>query len=417
MPNHEHKSRPDNNARIIGSDERLLAEELKRVGAQEPGREIMQSKGAFFPVRLEGLSCVAANALKQEMLARGGDCAVHRDCATLERDETTALLTGTRAQYDSLLAKLQEQSWGLPDVARQVQGLLWNLDVEPKPWKVGQYTLPLGKRTFIMGVINMTTDSFSGDALGDDVEAAVAQARRMAAEGADILDVGGESTRPGSEPVPWEEEIRRVVPLIKRLVAADGVALPISVDTRRASVAEAALDAGAHIINDITGLRDDPEIAEVVAKRDAGLVLMHIQGTPGTMQQHPHYDDLLGEVINYLRKGIDQAASAGVKKERIIVDPGIGFGKTTAHNLELIRRLGELRSLGCCILIGTSRKGFIGKILAETRGGEAPPPAERVTGTGATLAISIANGANIVRVHDVAQAVEVCRVADAVTKL
>jgi dihydropteroate synthase len=267
-----------------------------------------------------------------------------------------------------------------------------------------------------MGIITVTPDSFSGDALGDDVEAAVAQAHRMKAEGADMLDIGGQSTRPGSDAVPAEEEIRRVLPVIERLAAPDGVPLPLSIDTNRASVAQAALRAGAHMVNDITGLRDDPAIANVVAEHNAGLVLMHIQGTPRTMQQNPHYDNLLAEIKQYLQEGIDKALTAGVKKERIWVDPGIGFGKTIAHNLELLRRLGELKSLGCPILVGTSRKSFIGRILAEAHGGEIPPPGERVIGTGATLAVSIANGADIVRVHDVAHAVDVARVTDAIIR-
>jgi dihydropteroate synthase len=267
-----------------------------------------------------------------------------------------------------------------------------------------------------MGIINVTPDSFSGDSLGDDVEAAVAQARRMHAEGADILDVGGLSTRPGSDPVSVEEEMRRILPVIERLSAPEGVPLPISVDTTRAAVAEAALQAGAHIVNDISGLRDEPEVAAVAAAHNAGLVLMHIQGTPRTMQQNPHYDDLLGEVIAYLRKGVDRALGAGVPRERVWVDPGIGFGKNLGHNLELLRRLGELRTLGCAILIGTSRKSFIGRILAQP-GGELPPPNERIVGTGATLAIAIANGADIVRVHDVAHAAQVVRVADAIVRL
>ncbi len=266
-----------------------------------------------------------------------------------------------------------------------------------------------------MGIINATPDSFSGDGLGSDVEAACRQAKQMQSQGADILDIGGQSTRPGSEPVSVDEEMRRVLPVIERLAGPGGVSLPLSVDTSRAAVARAAVERGAVIINDITGLRDEPEIAEIASKAGAGLVLMHIQGTPRSMQEQPHYSDLLGEVKAYLRAGVDKAVQAGVNKERIWIDPGIGFGKTQAHNLELLRRLGELREIGCPILVGTSRKGFIGRILADLYG-EAPPPDKRIVGTGATLAISIANGAGIVRVHDVAQAVEVARVADAVVR-
>lgn len=270
------------------------------------------------------------------------------------------------------------------------------------------------KRTLIMGIINVTPDSFSGDGVAGDVEGAVAQGRRMLADGADILDVGGQSTRPGAEPVPVEEELRRVVPVIERLAGGSGAT--ISIDTNVARVAEEAVRAGASIINDISGLRDDPEIAEVAARHNTGLVLMHIQGTPRTMQANPHYDDLLGEVIAYLRNSVEQAVKAGVKREKIWIDPGIGFGKNIDHNLELLRRLPELQVLGCPILVGTSRKAFIGRILAPLNGGEPLPPQERVIGTGATLALAIANGANVVRVHDVAHAVQVVRIADAIVR-
>ena len=274
----------------------------------------------------------------------------------------------------------------------------------------------LQRRTLVMGILNVTPDSFSGDGLGSNVEAAVEQGHAMSRDGADILDVGGQSTRPGAATIPVEEELSRVIPVVSRLAAQDGPGSAISVDTNRSSVADAALRAGAHIVNDISGLRDDPAIADVVAQHDAGLVVMHIQGTPATMQVAPHYDDLLAEVIAYLRAAVDRAVAAGVRKERIWIDPGIGFGKTLEHNLELIRRLHELEVLACPILVGTSRKGFIGRILAPLNNGEPPPPQDRVAGTGATLAISIANGANIIRVHDVAPAVQVARVADAIVR-
>jgi dihydropteroate synthase len=267
-----------------------------------------------------------------------------------------------------------------------------------------------------MGIINVTPDSFSGDGLGTDVGAAVAQAWRMAQEGADLVDIGGQSTRPGSEAIDIEEELRRVIPVVEQLRGHDPFPLPISIDTNRAGVARAALAAGADIVNDISGLRDDPDIAGVVAEYGAGLALMHMQGTPRTMQLNPHYDNLLDEVITYLQTGIDKAVAAGVSRDSIWVDPGIGFGKTLEHNLELLRRLAELKVLACPILVGTSRKSFIGKILAPVHGGQAPAPDARVVGTGATLAVSIANGADIVRVHDVAHAVDVVRVADAIVR-
>ncbi len=276
------------------------------------------------------------------------------------------------------------------------------------PLALGRYRLPVGRRTLVMGILNLTPDSFSGDGLAGDPDAALARAQAMVAAGADILDVGGMSTRPGALEISADEERDRVVPAIDRIAAALDV--PISIDTYRAPVAAAALEAGAVIVNDITGLQGDPDLAGLVARAGAALVVMHIQGTPRTMQEHPHYDNLLAEVIAYLQAARDRALAAGVARDRIWVDPGIGFGKAIDHNLELIRRLGELRVLGQPILLGTSRKGFIGRIL----GGK--PAAERVAGTGATVALGIAAGADIVRVHDVGPAVDVARVADAIVR-
>ncbi len=254
-------SQPSYNARAVGTDDAILTAELERVGAQTPGQQIMWRKASFLPIRLEGLTCVSANVLKQEMLARGGDCAVHRDCLTLDCEETSALLIGTRAQYGDLLEKLRLQAFGLPEVGEQLVTLLKSLDAPLQLLQLGPYTLSLGKRTLVMGILNVTPDSFSGDSVGDDVDAALEQARRMKSEGADIIDVGGQSTRPGSESISVKEELRRVVPVIERLVASDGVGLPISIDTSRAQVAEVALRAGATIVNDITGLRNEPHTA------------------------------------------------------------------------------------------------------------------------------------------------------------
>ncbi|MGI8587768.1 MAG: dihydropteroate synthase [Chloroflexia bacterium] len=281
-------------------------------------------------------------------------------------------------------------------------------DTAPAPLHLGRYSLPIRRRTLVMGILNMTPDSFSGDGLGTDLDAALARARAMAAYGADILDVGGMSTRPGAEEIGEAEEMRRVLPLIRTLAAETD--LPISVDTYRTAVAAAALDAGAVIVNDITGLHAEPDLAEAVAAHGAALVLMHIKGTPRTMQENPHYTDLIGEIRAYLQEGLERALAAGVGRDRIWADPGIGFGKTIHHNLEILRRLGELGSLGVPLLVGTSRKAFIGRILSGR------PPEERVSGTAATIALSIAHGADIVRVHDVASAVDVARIADAIVR-
>lgn len=258
-----------------------------------------------------------------------------------------------------------------------------------------------------MGIINVTPDSFSGDGIVD-ANAAVAKAWKFVEDGADIVDIGGESTRPGSQPVPADEEMRRVLPVIERLTA-ENFPLPISVDTYKPEVARRALEAGACIVNDIFGLRQSG-MMELIAELKPTVVIMHMQGTPQTMQINPTYEDCVREIAEFLKQQADAAIKAGLPKERIIVDPGIGFGKTVEHNLEILRRLREIKALGFPVLIGTSRKSFIGKILG------IEVPAERVWGTAATVAIAIANGADIIRVHDVHEMVQVIRMTDAIMR-
>jgi dihydropteroate synthase len=257
-----------------------------------------------------------------------------------------------------------------------------------------------GERTYVMGIINVTPDSFSGDGLGGDVEAAVAQAKRFMTEGADILDVGGESTRPDAPPVSTEEELRRVIPVIERL--ASEVTVLVSVDTYRHEVARRALAAGARMINDIWGLGHDPRLADLAAEHGVPIVLM-------SNQRDGKCPDIVPEVIASLRRSIALALDRGVSRQNIIVDPGVGFGKTLEQNLEIVWRLDEFKCLSRPILIGTSRKSMIGLVLNV-------PPDQRLEGTAATVAISIAKGADIVRVHDVAQMVRVCRMSDAVVR-
>jgi len=255
-----------------------------------------------------------------------------------------------------------------------------------------------------MGVVNVTPDSFSDGGLYFDPEAAIAHGRELAAAGADILDVGGESTRPGAEEVPAEEELRRVVPVVEGL--ADGETT-ISVDTSKAAVAAAAIDDGATIVNDVTALRGDPEMAALCAERGATVVLMHMLGEPRTMQQDPRYDDVVAEVKAFLAERLEAATAAGIAEERIWLDPGIGFGKTAAHNMELLRRLGELRELGRPLVVGTSRKSFIGKV--DGSGAE-----DRIGGTIASSVLAAAEGAEVLRVHDVAEMRQALAVATAV---
>jgi dihydropteroate synthase len=258
-----------------------------------------------------------------------------------------------------------------------------------------------------MGVLNVTPDSFSDGGRFATADAATQQALEMVEAGADLLDIGGESTRPGSMPVEPDEQIRRIVPVV-RAVAQQQPAVTLSIDTTRAAVAAAALDAGAHVINDVSALHDDPDLLPLVARHRVPLVLMHMKGTPRTMQENPVYRDVVAEVGEFLAERLRHVMAAGVDEASVLLDPGIGFGKTMAHNLELLRRLPELAALGRPLLVGTSRKKFIGTITGE------PDPARRVFGTAATVAWAIANGAAVVRVHDVGPMAQVVAMVRAI---
>jgi len=277
-----------------------------------------------------------------------------------------------------------------------------------KEWQIKDRRLPIGERTLIMGVLNVTPDSFSDGGEFFSPDKAVEHAEQMIAEGADIIDVGGESTRPGGEPITPEEECARVVPVIAAL--AKRSATPISIDTTKSEVARAALDAGAAIVNDISALRFDFYVADEVARTGAGLVLMHSRGTPATMHRLPPVADIIAEVISSLRSSINMAERRGVKRESVAIDPGIGFGKSQEQNVELIAKLAQVTNAfpDLPLLIGTSRKSFIGKVL------DGLPADQRLYGTLATITAAILRGADIVRVHDVKATVETVRLADAV---
>jgi len=259
-----------------------------------------------------------------------------------------------------------------------------------------------------MGILNVTPDSFADGGLYFDKSSAIERAYQIVEEGADLIDIGGESTRPGSEPISIKEELIRTIPLIEAI--SKKIKVPISIDTYKSEVAKVALDAGASMVNDISGLRFDPRMPDVVSEYKVPVVIMHIKGKPQDMQQNPVYDALIPEIIDYFRMGIKIATGAGISEDKIIIDPGIGFGKTFAHNLEIINNLYEFTLLEKPILIGPSRKAFIGKILGDV------PATERLEGTAAAVSISIINGANVVRVHDVKEMVKVAKVADAVKR-
>ncbi len=414
------------NARALTrlSPESLRAE-MAALDIDPAGVRIMLPKGLFRAVRLDNVPHIAASILKQEMLSKGGEAAVSRTIYRRRHGRSGVLLLGSEAQYRRLIPKLRMQPMpSLRAIAGELEALLATLPTAPPPLTIGPLNCVWGQRTYVMGIINVTPDSFSGNGLATHwqagspslITAALAEARRMVQEGADILDVGGESTRPGSTPLPAEEELRRVVPVVEAIARELPVA--ISVDTYKAAVAEAALEAGAHLVNDVWALARDPDIAGVVARRRVPVILMHNRSRPseatvdpqlGGRYQGSEYRDLLGDVIAELHASAEAAQAAGIARERIIIDPGIGFGKTVEQNLALLDRLAELRSLGYPLLAGTSRKSFTGYTLNL-------PPDQRVEGTAASVALAIDRGADIVRVHDVQAMVRVARLADAVVR-
>jgi len=366
--------------------------ELERIGVDPAGIGRMLPKLELLPILVPQLRAAAANILKQELLSLGGDAAVARGSVACSIEKTDVLLIASRKQLQGLCGKLAQQPFGLAALADQLRGLLTNLAAPPAGWMLARRTLSL-QRPLIMGILNVTPDSFSDGGRFVDVEAAVSHALRMEDQGADMIDIGAESTRPGAPLISAEEELQRLMPVLERLIGR--LTIPVSIDTWKAPVAEATLAAGAEIINDISGLTFDPALAKTVAHHRAGLVLMHTRGTPAVMQQQTGYDDLLGEIADFLQTSLQAALAAGSSHEQLVLDPGIGFGKDTAGNLEILRRLPELTGLGYPLLVGSSRKRFIGTTLGRDK------PEDRLFGTAATVALAVAQGAGILRVHDV----------------
>jgi dihydropteroate synthase len=393
-------------ARVLAFKSVAEAErEVARLGIRPPALQWLAHKMSLRAVRLEQVRGKSAALLKQECLAVGCDCAIAPQVAAFDDTPRAVIIIAHLRQYQRLLARLPGQALGLGELAEEIRQALAAYEAARRPrWICRGVRLPTDRRTLVMGIINVTPDSFSGDGLAGRAEAAVRQGLAFVEAGADLLDVGGESTRPGSEPVPVEEELHRIEPVIRELAAATSV--PISVDTQKPAVARRALELGAAIVNDVNALRA-PGMAELVAETGAGVILMHMRGVPKTMQVDPYYEDLMTEIYDYLAARLEAALQAGVAEEAIAVDPGFGFGKTVQHNLELLRRLEELHSLGRPVVIGTSRKSTLGVVLDK-------PVQERLLGTAASCAVAICCGAHVIRVHDVAEMVQVARMTDAI---
>ena len=380
--------------------------ELFALNVHKGGIGIMAPKAITRIIKVSGIDSVALNILKQEMLSAGGDCAVSWDAFIKRNKNAEGMLIGTVAQIEKVCEKLEKQPFGLSVLAQKIRVLEAGYGRKDLMLRAGKYKLNLGKRAHIMGVLNVTPDSFSDGGMFFDREYAVARGLKIESEGADIIDIGGESTRPGAKPVPAKEECKRVIPVVKAL--AKRLRIPVSVDTSKSEVAREALEAGAAMINDVTGLKKDRRIAKLAGRYKAALILMHMKGSPRTMQNDPSYKDLMPEITESLRNSAAIATEAGVSGDRIVVDPGIGFGKTLEHNLKILKRLGELRSLGYPVMVGPSRKAFIGKISGAEADG-------RAFGTAAAVALAIKNGANIVRVHDVKEMRQVAQITEAIS--
>ena len=379
---------------------------FRKIGVDPYGIDAMARKTININILLEKQPCKIANIIKQEMLSIGGDAAVARGSVACSVPASDILMMGTVKQIVTLAKKIEKQPFGLNLIAREIFEILNNIYQNEYVWKTSRRKITLGRKTMVMGILNVTPDSFSDSGLFYSPQKAIEHGLAMADEGADIIDIGGESTRPGSRSVGVKIELKRVLPIIEGL--AKKIKIPISVDTKKAEVARLAVDFGAEIINDISALNGDKNMAETIRKTRAAAILMHMRGKPKNMQKGSlAYDNLMGEITDYLKQSSKKALNAGIEKDCIVIDPGIGFGKTPEDNYKIIKDLSELKALGMPVLIGTSRKAFIGKIT----GGK---PDERMEGTAATIAAAIMNGCHIIRVHDVAAMKKVAAVTDAI---
>ena len=382
-------------------------QEMKRIGVDPIGIELMRDKIFHFNHMIKGIDCRLGNFLKQEMVSLGGDVAMDKrmiDCSVAASD---IILMGTQNQLNTIIDRLADRFNDMQGVAGRLRECLKNIESPPHTVRCKKTVLQLNERTHLMGILNVTPDSFSDGGMFLDPGNAISHGIELASQGADIIDIGGESTRPGAKPLPPDEELRRVIPVIEGL--SGKIDIPISIDTYKSLIAEKAIEAGAEMINDISGLHFDPKMADIAAKHDVPVAVMHIKGTPEIMQLDVHYDCLLTEIMEYLEESTEIAERAGVDERQIIIDPGIGFGKSVEDNLRIISRLTEFKSLGKPIMLGLSRKSFIGKILnAEVD--------QRAEGTLASISAAIMNGANILRVHDVAPARKAAQMADAILR-
>jgi dihydropteroate synthase len=397
------------NCRILSIEDKetLKAEMLAQVEPTKTGAVKVSNKGTCYNILLRNVKPVVANVIKQEMLSIGADAIVPKGALDLSVQNCNVILTGNMKHFKLLQQKLKSQPFSLKFLGKEILSLIENYNC--KNYRLNlkgrEFHLKNGK-TYIMGILNVTPDSFSDGGKFYSIDSALKQVEKMLEQGADFIDVGGESTRPGAEAVSVDEELKRVIPVIEEVTKRFEDVI-ISIDTYKAKVAKQAIDAGALIVNDISGLKFDSQMASVVSSCNVPVILMHIKGTPKNMQKNPVYNNLLNEIFDFFQDSLKILENADGDISNVIIDPGIGFGKTFEHNIEILKRLKEFSSLGLPILIGASRKSFLGTILNTQN------PEERILGSLSVAAISALRGAKILRVHDVKETYEVLQVADA----
>ncbi len=371
-------------------------------GNSKEGAKILSNKSRCLTLEIKNIDTRAANILKQDAISVGADCALPRDATSFRIKKTDVLLIGNLRTLKKLMQKLKMQPFGLSELSVQLEKVVENLSQKTFVWRLPSKKLELSE-PLVMGILNTTPDSFSDGGLFNKIDSALKRAEQMLSEGADIIDVGGESTRPGAEPVSLQEEISRTIPVIREIKRHFPQAI-VSIDTYKAEVAELALSEGAEIVNDISGLGFDKRMPKVVSDFKAGVVIMHIKGTPKNMQKDPYYEDVVDEVYSYFEDRVKLAREHSIRDDQIVLDPGIGFGKRLEDNLCLLKNLSAFKSLGFPILVGTSRKSFIG-ILTGVK-----VPSERLAGTLGSVGFAALKGADIFRVHDVKETVDFLKV-------
>lgn len=397
----------DRKYRIRALDIKNRAEamaEFEKIGSTAFGRKIMAEKLFPIAIKVKGLRVLAVNILKQEMLARGGDVVTSRDTLINTGGTTDVIIEGPYKSFESLLPKLKMQPFGLKDLSAELEVFLKDHKNirNKKSFTIGGKKFGLSSDILVMGILNVTPDSFFDGGKYNRTGEAAKRIREMITDGADIIDIGGMSSRPGSKPVSQEEELERIIPVVEYI--SKNFDTLISIDTYRSGTAREAISAGVHMVNDISAFTMDKDMAGVVADKGVSVVLMHMQGTPENMQENPQYGNVVDEIYQYLDGKAKAAIEAGISPDKIIIDPGIGFGKTLEHNLSILNKISEFRVMGYPVMVGASRKSFIGAILDL-------PVEERLEGSLSAATWSVINGANILRVHDVAETIRAVRLA------